>query len=174
MSEYSDFADWPESGFPGIAINPETLLSEVVDAEQCEAALRATDDAAAQVFVLLAKGENSKAAELIAEARLAEPGSLPLRILEADLSAAVHENERAIRRLRNLSAEFGGSEMAAVIRQHLGKAYFRAGQYQAAANSFSTALELRVAAGAAAPLIYSSTVALQRAREMAERAESVA
>ncbi|WP_394937808.1 hypothetical protein [Psychromicrobium sp. YIM B11713] len=169
-----DYSDWPLTGFPGIATNPETLVPEVIDEELCAATLATTSDAAAEIFVLLARGENSAAAELIAEARLREPGSLPLRILEADLSAAVNENERAIRRLKNLSAEFRGSEGEAVIRQHLGKAYFVAGQYHAAANSYALALELRVAAGASAALIYSSTVALQRARDMAERFDSVA
>ncbi|NYE94333.1 lipopolysaccharide biosynthesis regulator YciM [Psychromicrobium silvestre] len=173
-SEFSDYSDWPDAGFPGIAINPQTLLCEVIDEEACEQAFQASSDDGERVFVLLARGENNRAAELIAEARLADPGSLRLRILEADLARSVHETERAIRRLRNLVTEYRDSHWESVIRQHLGKAYFVAGQYQSAASSFSSALNQRVAAGAEAALIYSSTVALQRAREMVERAESVA
>jgi hypothetical protein len=59
--------------------------------------------------------------------------------------------------------------MEAWVYQQLGKVYFSNGNYPAAARCFSAALERRVAAGADASAIYSSTVSLKRALDLAER-----
>ena len=32
-------SEWPDGGFPGIRINPDTLLPEIVNEEACAAAL---------------------------------------------------------------------------------------------------------------------------------------
>ena len=66
-------------------------------------------------------------------------------------------------RVSTLSAE-------AVVRQHLGRSHFAAGNIAAAVESFAKALDLRVAGSADAALIYSSTVALQRARDVLDLA----
>lgn len=168
------FPDWPRSYFPGISFNPETLCSEVIDDQLCDAAFDAAPNSADRIFVLLARGRNKEAAELVAESRMSDPASLRLQILEADVAAAVKDTERAIRLLQHLASEQRGSATEASVRQHLGRAYFRAGKYQSAAGNFASALDLRVAAGAPAALIYSSTVALQRARELMECSASVA
>lgn len=168
------FSDWPSSYFPGISFNPDTLRSEVVDDQLCTAAFEATLNAGDRVFVLLARGRSNEAAELVAESRMSDPGSLRLQILEADVAAAAHDTDRAIRLLQYLAGEYRGSSTEATVRQHLGRAYFRAGKYQSAAGNFAAALDLRVASGASAALIYSSTVALQRARELLENSASVA
>lgn len=168
------FPDWPSSYFPGISFNPDTLRSEVIDERLCEAALNAAPDPGDRVFVLLARGRSNDAAELVAELRMADPGSLRLQVLEADVAASVNDTDRAIRLLQYLAKEQRGQASEASVRQHLGRAYFRAGKYQSAAGNFASALDLRVAAGASAALIYSSTVALQRARELSESTASVA
>lgn len=168
------FPDWPSSYFPGISFNPETLHSEVIDEQLCAAALNTAPNPGDRVFVLLAKGRNNEAAELVAELRMADPGSLRLQVLEADVAASVNDTDRAIRLLQYLAKEQLGKAAEASVRQHLGRAYFRAGKYQSAAGNFAAALDLRVAAGASAALIYSSTVALQRARELLECTASVA
>ena len=38
--------EWPDGGFPGIRINPESLLPEIISAEACAAALEASTDPA--------------------------------------------------------------------------------------------------------------------------------
>jgi Flp pilus assembly protein TadD len=56
------------------------------------------------------------------------------------------------------------------VHQCLGRTHFASGNIGAAVESFSRALDLRVAQSADAALIYSSTVALQRARDVLELA----
>lgn len=176
VMHHSDWAhgDWPRASFPGIAINPETLLAEVIDEELCERALALSTEVNDRILVLLARRRHNEAADLLVEARMAEPDSLSLQILEADAAGAAHDSDRAIKLLQHLAREYRGTPNEAAVLQHLGKATFRAGRYRAAAASFAVALDLRVAAGDSASLIYSSTVALQRARDLSERSASVA
>ena len=161
--------DWPSAGFPGTALNPETLLPEVVDEQKCEQALEASADAADHIFVLLARGLTAEAAELAADARLADPESIRLQVLDAEVLRATKHFDRAERLLKALLPEVVGTSVESWIFQQLGKVYFSSGKYGAAAKSFSTALEQRVAAGADASAIYSSTVSLQRALDLADR-----
>ncbi|MCY1223412.1 hypothetical protein D9M72_355370 [compost metagenome] len=70
---------------------------------------------------------------------------------------------------RQLLAEVQGTELEAMAHQHLGRAYYAGGNTAAAVDEFAKALDLRVAGAADAALIYSSTVALQRARNVLER-----
>jgi Tfp pilus assembly protein PilF len=71
---------------------------------------------------------------------------------------------------RQLLAETRGTPDEASIRQQLGRSYFAGGNIAAAVESFAKALDLRVAGSADAALIYASTVALQRARDVLDRA----
>lgn len=64
-----------------------------------------------------------------------------------------------------LLAEFAGTSREGVLRQHLGKVYFVAGDYVAARDCFAEALRLRRSQGADAELIESSMMALERADE---------
>ncbi len=161
--------DWPSAGFPGTAVNPETLLPEVVDEDQCAAALELSGDAADHVFVLLARGLNAEAAEMAADARLLDPQSLRLQVLDAEVLRATGHFDRAELVLKALLPTVADSSMEAWINQQLGKVFFSNGNYQAAAKSFSAALNQRVASGADAAAIYSSTVSLQRAQDLADR-----
>ena len=124
------------------------------------------------MFVLLARGRTAEAAEAVAAARNKDPDSFRLQVLDADILAATHRTESAVERLRRLAGSVGGTPAEADVLLHLGKAQFSAGLYGAAAQSFNRALELRVAAGAGAAKIYSSTLALRRARDLEELAAS--
>ncbi len=164
--------DWPDAGFPGTAIDPATLRTAVVDEAACEQALARTEDPADAVFVLLARGRTAEAAEAAATARIKDPDSFRLQVLDADILGATRHTEPAVQRLRRLACAVVGTPQEADVHLHLGKVHFSSGNYAAAARSFSTALDQRVAAHAGAALIYSSTVALGRARDLAELATS--
>lgn len=158
--------EWPDAGFPGIAVNPETLNTEVVDEERCAEALSASDDPRDRAIVELARGHVNAAAEILMEARYEDPESFQLKVLELDVLRAGNRNDRAVERAQQLLAEAKGTPREAVVLQFLGKIQFTRGKYSAAVKAFSRALDLRVAASADASLIYSSTVALGRAREL--------
>lgn len=162
--------DWPCAGFPGMAINPQTLLAEVVDEEKCAIALAESADPADEVFVLIASGQTSLAAEVAANARLLDPAGFKLQILDADLLRATKHYERAEMALKHLMLESTGPSQEAWIHQELGTVYFSNNNFDAAARSFSSALDLRVSSRADASNIYASTLSLRRARDMAERA----
>ena len=163
-------ADWPQAGFPGIRINPDTLMPQIVNADAVEEALAASTDPADHIFVLLVEGHASEAAELLAEARFKDPESFRLRIFEAEVLSVTHRMDRAIDLFRQLLAEAHGTPREALTLQFLGKTQYVAGQTSAAVKSFSKALDLRVAQSADAAQIYSSTVALQRARDILDLA----
>ncbi|MGP4032074.1 tetratricopeptide repeat protein [Pseudarthrobacter sp. 1C304] len=170
MAFPSGTSDWPDAGFPGIKINPDSLVAEVVNEEVCAAALAASTDPGDVIFVRLVEGHAAEAAELLAEARYSDPGSLRLRIFEADILRVSNRLDRAVDLFRQLLAETHGTPDEAAIRQHLGRAYFASGNISAAVESFTKALDLRVTGSADAALIYASTVALRRARDVADLA----
>ena len=163
-------ADWPETGFPGIRVNPETLLPQVVNEDACHDALAGSTDPADRIFVLLVEGQASEAAELLVEARFKDPESFRLRVFEAEVLRVTHRTDRAIELFRQLLAEVQGTPHEAVALHFLGKAQYTAGHIAAAVESFTRALDLRVAQSADAAMIYSSTVALQRDRDVLELA----
>ncbi|MEZ2389602.1 tetratricopeptide repeat protein [bacterium RCC_150] len=163
-------SDWPTAGFPGVRMNPDTLLPEIVDEDVMEAALAGSVDPADRVMALLLDGHPKEAAELLAEARYRDPESFRLRIFEAEVHRATNRFDRAVELFRQLLGEVQGSNKEPIVHQYLGRAYFVAGNYVAAAESFTKALDLRVALAADAALIYSSAVALQRARNVLELA----
>ncbi|MCU1512812.1 MAG: tetratricopeptide repeat protein [Arthrobacter sp.] len=163
-------SEWPDGGFPGIRINPVSLLPEIVNEEACAVALSASADPADLIFVRLVEGHAGEAAELLAEARYRDPDSLRLRIFEADVLRVSNRFDRAVDLFRQLLAETRGTPDEAVIRQQLGRSYFAGGNFAAAVESFARALDLRVASSADAALIYASTVALQRARDVLDLA----
>lgn len=163
-------SEWPDAGFPGVKIDPDTLLPQIVNEELCSAALEASKDPADQIFVLLVQGHAADAAELLAEARYNDPESFRLRALEAEVLRASGRVDRAVEFYRQLLAEVQGSPQEAVVLQFLGRAQYAGANIAAAVDSFAKALDLRVAETADAALIYSSTVALQRARNVLEMA----
>ena len=162
-------SDWPDAGFPGIKINPDTLVPQIVNEDAVAEALAASTDPGDRIFVLLVEGHPADAAELLAEARYSDPSSLRLRIFEADVLRVSNRLDRAVELFRQLLAETHGTPDEAVIRQHLGRSYFASGNTAAAVESFTKALDLRVAGSADAALIYASTVAVRRARDVLER-----
>jgi Flp pilus assembly protein TadD len=163
-------SDWPEAGFPGIRINPLTLLPEIVNEDACRAALEASTDPADRIYVLIVEGQAKEAAELLAEARFKDPESFRLRAFEAELLRISHRSDRALELFKQLLGEFQGTDREALIQQYLGKTHFAAGHAAAAVEAFSRALDLRVSESADAAQIYSSTVALRRARDVLDLA----
>lgn len=59
-------SEWPDAGFPGVRINPLTLLPEITSVEECQAALAASEASSDRIFVLLVEGDAATAAELLA------------------------------------------------------------------------------------------------------------
>lgn len=163
-------SDWPEAGLPGIRINPDSLLPEIVNEDACRAALAHSTDPADQIFVLIVEGHASEAAELLAEARFKDPESFRLRAFEAEVLRVSHRTDRALELFRQLLAEFQGTDREAVVLQYMGQTQYAAGHMAAAVEAFARALDLRVAQSADAAQIYSSTVALQRARDVLDLA----
>lgn len=163
-------SDWPDAGFPGIRINPESLLPQIINEDLCRAALEASTDPVDPILVLLAEGHAVEAAELLAEARYKDPESFQLRAFEAEVLRVAHRYDRAAKLYRQLLGEVQGTPEQALVHQLLGRTYYAAGHISAAVDAFGRALDLRVEASADAALIYASTVALQRARDMQELA----
>ncbi|MFJ3957842.1 tetratricopeptide repeat protein [Arthrobacter sp. NPDC090010] len=171
MSELaSDTSEWPESGFPGIKVNPLTRRCEVVDEDLVDQTLAGDTRPWAEVFVLMVRGRGNEAAELLAEARIVAPESYELLLLDTEILYTRGRFEAAFERLRRLLAQYRGTDHEAEILQHLGNTYFSSGDFARSADAFEQALELRVAAHASPELIYSSTVALQQARHSREQA----
>lgn len=163
-------SEWPDAGFPGVRINPETLLPHVVNEELCSSALAASTDPADQIFVLLVQGQAADAAEFLAEARYKDPDSFRLRAFEAEVLRVSNRFDRAVELYRQLLGEVQGTPKEADVLQQLGRAQYAGANTAAAVDAFAKALDLRVAEAADAALIYSSTVALQRARNVLEMA----
>jgi tetratricopeptide (TPR) repeat protein len=163
-------SEWPDGGFPGIKINPDTLMPGIVNEEACSLALKASSDPADRIMVLLVEGHAADAAELLAEARYKDPESFRLRTFEAEVLRVSNRYDRAVDLFRQLLGEVQGTPLEALTHQHLGRAYYAGGNVAAAVDAFTKALDLRVAGSADAALIYSSTVALQRARNVLEMA----
>ena len=158
-------SDWPEAGFPGIRINPESLLPEIVNEDACRDALAVSTDPADHIFVLLVEGHAAEAAELLAEARFKDPESFRLRAFEAEV-LRVSNRWTAVELFRQLLAEVQGTPREAWSCSSSARPSTPRANVGAAVESFARALDLRVAESADAALIYSSTVALQRARDV--------
>lgn len=151
-----------DTGIPGVRIDELTLLPVIVDERLAELTL-ATGSAGDRAVILLARGEVRAAGDLVAETRLREPQNFRMRVLDADVTRAAGDPQRAITRLRVLLTEYAGTVEEAVLLHHLGLAYFGIGDFHAAQTRFSSALELRVASGAPEYLITSSRRSLAAA-----------
>ncbi|MDN5754615.1 MAG: DUF6584 family protein [Arthrobacter sp.] len=138
--------NWIRTGIPGLAIDPETLLAEVVDEEAARQAY-ATANPVEKVMILVARGDVADAAELVTETRLVEPQNFPMRVVDADVVRANGDPQRAINRLRNLIEEYKDLPHESVLQQQLGVLYYTVGDFHAAVTRFKLALDLRVEAG---------------------------
>lgn len=100
----------------------------------------------------------------------AEPNvQFRLRALGADILRDRRQFDEAVSRYEQMLADYAGTSREGVLRQHLGKVHFAAGNYEAARDNFAAALQLRRAQGARADLIESSRIALRRANEETNR-----
>ena len=145
-------------------------MPQIVNEEACAAALEASTDPADLIFVRLVQGHAAEAAELLAEARYNNPDSLRLRIFEADVLRVTHRPDRAVELFGQLLSETRGTPDEATHPPAARPVHFAGGNIAAAVKSFAKALDLRVAGSADAALIYASTVALQRARDVLDLA----
>ena len=155
---------------PGHPDQPGVPASRDLNEEACRAALEASTDPAERVLVLLVEGHAADAAELLAEARYKDPESFRLRAFEAEVLRVAHRYDRAVELFRQLLGEAQEPPTRPSSTSTSARTHFVAGNIGAAVESFARALDLRVAQSADAALIYSSTVALQRARDVLELA----
>ena len=154
-------------GGPGWHIDSDSLLPVLTDEQAFRTAH--ADDPAVDVFVRLWSGDPDGAAAGLRPLLAADPDRWRWRALVADIERDRGNVASAVETYRALVGEFGGAPQEAVLVQHLGEAYFAAGDYQGAAACFRRSLELRRAAGVDASLIESSRAALLRASELARR-----
>ncbi len=94
-----------------------------------------------------------------------------LHALGADILRDRGQFAEAVHRYELLLVQYAGTSREAVLRQHLGKVHFTAGNLWAARDDFAAALKLRRAQGADADLIESSVIALRRADEEISRVQ---
>lgn len=151
-------------GGPGWYVDRDTLLPKVEDERLFRAAHEG--DPAVDILVALWTG-HPELAEAQIRLRLGGPDPLRWRALLADAWRDQGRVVEAIDSYEALVREVAGTPREAVMQQHLGKALFVSGRYLEAGRAFERALELRVAAGVEKPLVESSRVALERAREAA-------
>jgi len=149
----------------GLAIDPVSLLTVVVDEAAFATGPGRFADPADGVFAALVTGRLDDAERLVAASWTTDP-PFRLRALAAELRSARGDHEAAIDAYRALLTETIGGPRESVTRQHLGKALFAAGRLSAAQQQFEAALRRREAAGAAANLVASSRLALDRVREL--------
>lgn len=169
VSDSAGTSEWPDGGFPGIRINPKTLMPQLVNEEACAAALAASTDPTDRIFVRLVEGHPGRPPNCWPRPGTRTPTlsgcgcSRPRSCAYRTASTAPSNSTASL-------AEAQGTPEEATVRQHLGRSHFAAGNIAAAVESFAKALDLRVAGAADASLIYSSTVALQRARDVLDLA----
>ena len=142
------------------------LLPEIVNEEACAAALEASTDPADLIFVRLVEGHAAEAAELLAEARYKNPGSLRLRIFEADVLRVSNRYDRAVELFRQLLAETQGTPDEASSASTWAGATSPAATSPPPSNPSPRRWISGWPRSADAALIYASTVALQRARDV--------
>lgn len=147
-------------GGPGWAINGSSLWPRITDLAAFREGLRA--DPMADAIEALWSGDPARARELL---HTADP-SVRVRALRADCARDLGQVDEALQTYAELLAECGGSPWEPVLRQHHGKSLLAAGRVEEALAEFETALDQRVAAGAAADLIASSTQARDRAAQL--------
>ncbi|MBB3674601.1 hypothetical protein [Modestobacter versicolor] len=129
--------------------------------------VQASTDPADAVLEALVAGRLDEAQRRADRMNASSPDSpFRVRALAADVRSARGEHEEAIGAYRVLLAETLGGPQEAVVRQHLGKALFAAGQLTAARAEFDVALRRRSAAGAASGLVASSRLARDRVDEL--------
>jgi predicted Zn-dependent protease len=131
------------------------------------ASVQASTDPADVVLDALVTGRLDEALRRADRLGASSPdATFRLRALGADVRSARGDHEEAIAVYRGLLAASVGGPREAVVRQHLGKALFAAGQLTAAQDEFRAALRRREAAGASAGLVASSRLALARVQEL--------
>ena len=149
----------------GLGIDPVTLRTVVLDEAVFSAGPGSSPEPADRLFAALVTGRLDEAQELADELLAGDPG-FRVRALAADVLIARGDHAAAVAEYRRLARESAGIPREAVARQHLGKAFFAAGEWQSARTEFAAALRLREASGAPADQLASSRLALARVAEV--------
>ena len=150
----------------GVAIDPLTLRTVVVDHVLFADTIGASADPGDRLFAALVTGRLEEAQRLADVFASGAQSPFRLRALAADLLSRRGQHPAAVARYEELLVEVRGSARESVVRQHLGKALFEAGHLAAAQHQFVHALRLREVAGAPADQIASSRLALARTGEL--------
>lgn len=148
----------------GWHIDDESLLPVIDDEREFRSAH--VGDPALEALIALWSGRPVDAERILLRL-LANGGSARFQALLADAWRDQGHHDDAIEAYLTLVSDSAGSPREAVMRQHLGKAYFVAGRFEEARSEFSRALDLRLRAGADPDLIASSRLARDRAAELA-------
>lgn len=154
------------SGATSWHIDEKSLLPVIDDLKAFRREFK--DDPVVDVLIHLWSGRPQYAEDLL-NAMAPPAPSLRLRALLADAWRDQGRYDEAIAAYRDLVAAAAGTPREAVMRQHLGKAYFVRGEYSRALKCFEEALDLRVREKADVDLIASSQLAVGRATEILKR-----
>ena len=150
----------------GWRIDPSTLRPVITDEHEFRA--QHSSDPALEVLVALWSGEPHAAMVALSTLLETDADHWRWRALRADIRRDLGEHDHAIAEYEELLDDHAGTDREAVLIQHLGKAHFAAGHYDAAASCFERALRLRSASAGADPcLVASSRIALDEARRRA-------
>lgn len=148
----------------GWHIDERTLLPVIDDEEVFRTAH--SEDPALDALVSLWSGRPRDAEHLLRDLLAREDSSRFCALLADSLRDQGH-HEEAITTYRALVSDSIDSAREAVMRQHLGKAYFVAGDVEQALREFTQALDLRIRINADSALIESSRLAVARATVLA-------
>ena len=149
----------------GLGIDPLSLRTVVLDETAFSAGPGGSTDPADRLLAALVTGRLDDAQEL-ADELMAGGAGFRVRALAADVLSARGDHAAAIAAYRRLTAESLHTPREAIARQHLGKAFFTAGEWQAALVQFGAALRLREDSGAPADQLASSRLASARVAEL--------
>ena len=149
----------------GLGVDRVTLRTVVTDPAAFSATVGASADPADRLLAALVTGRLDDAQRLADELLVGDP-SFRVPALSADVLSRRGDHVGALARHRELLTEVVGSPREAVVRQHLGKTLFDAGEWLRAREQFAAALRLRETADAPADQVASSLLALQRLDEV--------
>lgn len=156
----------------GTGVGTTSLRPLVHNMDEFEAAIGTSLDPVDAVIYHFYLGALDKAEKALDKALRKGPGAGDFRIrtLAADIQTERGDYAQAKAVYRHLLDEETDPNREAILRQHLGRVFFVAQDYSAAAECFGAALRLRRALGAPESQVEFSAAALRLAQEHATAA----